>query len=495
MELPKTEAPSLQQRAVKGVFWIGFITIGAKVLSVITTLVLARLLSPADFGLVAIAAIVMNALTIFTDLGLGTAIVHSKHNRIKVGSTALIIMPIMASFLYAITFIFAPTIAQLLGNAEATNVIRLLAVNLIFTSLSIVPSSFMEKDMAFKRKTVPELIPILVYVVVAVALAASTNLGAYSIVWGQVAQGATAMILYWVVSNWRPVFGFSWKVAKELLGYGKHVLGGGVLLFITLNMDNIFVSRILGASALGLYTLAYSIANMPATQVADVLGRVLFPALVEINEDTERVRKNYVRSLKVLVLVTFPILAGLAALSSMFVQLALGSKWEAMAPALAILCIFGAIRVLSGATGSLLLAQGRPKVIFITGVTGLILQFSFLYYALVVSNMGITGAALAVSCGSIVNAMIIFIYVQRFMRFRVAGLVQTTLRYTAPSLIMFAAIAALTIPLPQAWWSLVLLVGVGAVVYTGSFTVLNGFTPIKNMIDIIRHRGRKQLAL
>ncbi|TAK89110.1 lipopolysaccharide biosynthesis protein [Patescibacteria group bacterium] len=493
MSSAKPPELTLRQKAVKGVFWIGFVTIGAKILSVITTLILARLLVPEDFGLVAVAGIVMNALTIFTDLGLGTAIVHSKHDRDKVGSTALVMMPAIATFLYIITFIFAPSIATALGSSEATNIIRILAINLLFTSLSIVPSALMEKDMAFKRKVVPELVPILVYVVVAISLAAFTQLGAYSIVFGQLSQGAAAFILYWAVSSWRPVWRFSTEVAKELIGYGKHVLGGSLLLFATTNLDNVFVSRILGVGSLGFYTLAYSIANMPATHVADVLGRVLFPALVQMNDDFERMRKNYIRSLKVLVFFTFPLLAGLAAIAPIFVPVVLGEKWMPMTAALSILAVFGAIRVLSGATGSLLLAMGKPRVIFYTGITGLILQVFWLSYFLFYHHFGVAGAALAVSIGSMMNALIVFGFVQAFMQFSYSRIGLNIGRWVIPSLIMLIVVYGLAITLQPSVTVLISLVGLGVALYLGSFVIINGKKPLVQIVNIARHKGRGQL--
>ena len=493
MSSAKTKDLTLRQKTLKGVFWIGFVTIGAKMLGILTTLVLARLLVPEDFGLVAIAAIVMNALTIFTDLGLGTAIVHSKHDRDKVGSTALVLMPTIAVVLYVLTFISAPTIATALGSSDATLIIRILAINLLFTSLSIVPSALMEKDMAFKRKVVPELVPILVYVVIATSLATFTDLGAYSIVFGQLSQGATAFVLYWLVSSWRPVWRFSIEVAKELVGYGKHVLGGGLLLFATTNLDNVFVSRTLGVGSLGFYTLAYSIANMPATHVADVLGRVLFPALVQMSDDLERVRKNYIRSLKVLAFFTFPLLAGLAAIAPVFVPVVLGEKWLPMTAALSILAVFGAIRVLSGATGSLLLALGKPRIIFYTGITGLILQVGWLSYFLVYLGLGVTGAALAVSLGSLMNAVVVFGFVQAFMNFSYRRIALNIGRWILPSLIMLLGIYLLASTLTPSIQLLILLIGAGVALYLGSFLAINGKKPLLQIVNIVRHKGKGQL--
>ena len=256
--------PSLMRRTRSGVLWVGVVMIGSKVLSVATTLILARLLAPNDFGLVAASGIVISALALFTDLGFGAAIIHSRANRQRMASTAFFILPVIGLGLYVLAFASAPTLAHLLGSPGAATIMRIVAVNIVLSSLTIVPSVLLEKDMAYRRKVIPDLVPTIVYIPVTLTLAAGLHWGAYSMAWGMVAMAVTSLVLNWVVSGWRPSPVFDWAVARDLTRYGRNVLGGSLVAYLATNLDNAFVSRAVGTAGLGYYTLAYSIANLPA---------------------------------------------------------------------------------------------------------------------------------------------------------------------------------------------------------------------------------------
>ena len=491
MSSAKSKDLTLRQKALKGVVWVGIVTIGAKLLGVLTTLFLARILSPDDYGLIGIATIVMAALTIFTDLGLGSAIIHSKRDRQTVASTAFFIMPAVGFALFTIAFLTAPLLASLLGNPSAVGIIQIFSVNLLLSSFAVVPSALMEKDMAYRRKAIPDLVPFLVYASVALTLASTYNMGAYSIAYALLAQGAAAVILTWLVSGWRPSRVFDRSVAAELFGYGKHVLGGSGIFYLATNMDNIFVSRVAGQAALGYYTLSYSIANLPATHVADVLGRVLFPSFVTLNQDPVRLRSVYVRSVRLVVLITYPLLAGLAVIAYPFTVVVLGEKWAPMAPALAILSVFTAARVLSGATGSLLLAIGRPKVIFVTGIVGLTLQAILLTLFVVYLQLGFVGAAIAVSAASLLNGFLIFFYVHSIMKFRLWPVILQGVRYIAPTLIMSGLVYAVQQNLPIDIWGLLASVSTGIILYPVLILLFNGTKPFTEILHLIRKRDIK----
>jgi PST family polysaccharide transporter len=494
MQTPPTEAPSLKQRTRKGVIWAGVITIGSKALSVITTLVLARILVPADYGLIGVASVVIAALTIFTDLGLGAAIVHSRNDRQRMASTAFFLMPMIALVLYAVAYVTAPAISNLLQSPGATGVVRLLSLSLVFSSLSVVPSSLLEKDMAYRRKVIPELLPYFLYMGVAIVLAAAFHAGAYSIAWGQIIQSLAALVLYWFVAGWRPSMVFDGKIARELISYSKHVLGGSIMVYLATNMDNIFVGRTNGTAALGFYTLAYSIANLPATHVSDVVGRVMFPALVEINEDHARLTTTYLEGMEAVTLVTLPILAGMAGLAAPFVHLVLGIKWLPIITSLAVLTVFTAARVVAGVTGPLFLAAGKPRLIFITGLSGLLLQAVFLTVFVSWMHLSFTGASIAVSVASLINIFYIAYFVLRLLHVRTVP-VRGILAMLTPAVVMLLALYGLQ-RLAAATNFLVFIVEgvIGLAVYIGCHYALGGGPKLRKLADLMLRKGAQPVS-
>lgn len=429
---------ALKQRVAKGVVWVSAATVGSKIISVATTLILARILTPSDFGLVALASIVMNALYLFNDLGIGPAIIHSKRDRDKVASTALVLMPLLGLSLTLIAFVTAPYTAAFLGNPNATNIIRILSFNLLFSSLAVVPNMLLEKDMAYRRKFIPDFFPVIAYLLTAVSLALVFNLGAYSLAIGQLIQGLLLVILSWLVCSWRPHLRFEKTIAQELWGFGKHILGGSVISYLATNLDNMFVSRKSGPTQLGYYTLSYSIANLPATHMADMFSRVLFPSFISINNDLQILKRAYIKSIRLVVLLTFPVLALIAGLSYNFVQVVLGDKWLPMAPVLAVLTVFTACRILASVTSNLILAIGKPKIILTTGIISLINQVVALFVFVNLLNMGALGAGIAVGLASAFSWIIIYFFVRQHVHFGWYGTIIKFGKWVMPSLVIAA---------------------------------------------------------
>lgn len=486
MDPEEKPLPTLREKAFKGVIWVGLSTVGSKVVSLSATLILARILTPEDFGLVAVAAIVINALYLFNDLGVGTALIHSKEDYRTTTSTAFYILPVVGFTLFAIAFLSAPYAATLLGNPAATWIIRIISLNLFISSFGVVPSMVMEKSMAYRRRFIPDFLPVVAYLIAVIVMATQFNLGAYSLAFGQVIQATLAVILAWLFARWRPFWLFSWDIAKQLLGYGKHVLGGSLLFYIGTNIDNIFVSRVAGTVALGYYALAYSLANLPATHVADVMTRVLFPSYVELNNQPLKLEKAYKSGIKLVFALVLPILAGMAALAYVGVTVILGTKWQPMVPAVMILTIYTATRALAGVTGNLFLATGRPKLIFIIGGFGLAVQVSLLWLLVYVLQLSFVGAAAAVTIGTFINGFLVYYYLQKIFKLHFLSVSGGAIRRLLPALVMFILLYGLQSELPVSVFSLIAGIIAGVLIYAAASWLFLGKRRIQELITSVR---------
>lgn len=461
--------------------------LGAKALSVVTTLVLARILAPEQVGLMAAATVVIAAAALFGDAGFGAAVIASRDERQRVASTAFFLVPLVALVLYAGVALSAPGLAALMDSPDSVPLIRIAALVLVLNSLSLVPSALLEKDMRFRRKAVPELLPVVLYAVTALVLAQAFDAGAYAIAVGQVVSAASGTALYWLVAGWRPTLLFDRAVALRLAGYGKHVLGGNAVLYLTTNMDNVVVSRLGGADALGLYAIAYALANLPATHLADVVGRVLLPSYVELSEDPTRLRRGYARTVDALVLVVFPVVVGLAATSPVLVPLMLGEDWRPMVPVLAVLLVFGAARGLSGATGNLFLAVGRPEVLFITGIAGLLLQTGG-FVVVVLAGGGLLAVACVVSGAAVFNGLLILGYVQGVMHFHAGRLAGAVARRCVPLVVMGLLVLAVGEVAGPSWPTLLAQVATGAIAYPVVLLATEGSGRLREALALLRRR-------
>lgn len=485
-----TEPPvSLREQAVRGVFWVALSTGTTRVLTLVAYLVLARLLEPKQFGVFAVATIVVNALLVFNDFGVGAAIVHSSGERDMVASTALVVIPAVGFVTAALSAASATLTARLLGDPSAAGVLRVLSISIFFSSLAVVPSMLLEKDLAFRRQVLPQVLPAVAFTATAVILATLSGAGAYSLAIAEVVDSVCLAVLTWVACSWRPKRRFDRATARQLLRYGKHVLGGGVILYLATNMDNAFVSRAAGQGALGIYVLAYLIANLPATEIADLAGRVLFPSFVRLGP--EDLRNAYATSLTVLTVITLPLFAGLAGLAHPFVSVVFGRHWIGMVSSLMVLPLFGALRVVSGITGNLFLAADRSRYILLTGAFGLPLQAGLLW-ALVVARQGDAfGASVAVTGAAGLTLGLMVWLVGRILTIRWRSVVPVATRLIAASCLSAAAgAAAVSAPLPA-----LAQLAIGGMcvmcVYIAALALFGGWSDLRDVVELVRHLGAR----
>jgi O-antigen/teichoic acid export membrane protein len=395
---------SLARKAAHGMVWVTISAIITKVLGFVTSIILARLLAPADFGLLAIGLLAINTMGIFRDLGFGAALIYKKDDSNHAAAdTAFILLPVVASILFALAYLSAPSIAIFFNNTETEPIIRVLALTFVISSLGTVPSMLLEKELEFKKKVLPEVLPQVGYAVVTIGLALY-GYGVWSLVYGQIVSAVLTAGLIWMVTDWRPSFRFNKGVARELFGYGKHILGASVLIFLITNIDSAIVGKMLGMEALGFYTLAATIANLPATQITFLISRVMFPAYSKLQDDTDAMKNAYLKTLKYVSMLSIPAAFGIFVLAQDFVRVVLGERWMPAVPALQVLCFYGLMRSISATTGNVFQAKGKPQIVSKFASIQL-LAMSFIIYPLT-SSYGIFGTSIAVT----VPAVIIHLY-------------------------------------------------------------------------------------
>lgn len=395
----------LSKKAVKGTFWVFALRITHRLLGLLRTLILARLLSPKDFGLVGIALLVISTLETFSNTGFNQALVQKKDSAKQYLDTAWTVQILRGLILSMVLFISAPYAAKFFKEPSAELVIKIFSLSLLFNGFRNIGIIYFQKELEFHKQFYYSLSIAITNLIVAIPLAFIIR-NVWALVAGAIAGNVTGLVTSYIVHPYRPRFHFEVAKAKELYTFGRWIFASSILLFLLTQGDDILVGKLLGTTALGFYQMAYLISNLPATEITHVISQVAFPAYSKLQDNLPKLREAYLNVLQITVFLSFPIAGLIFALTPEFTKLFLGEKWMPMVPAMQILTLWGLIRSIGATTGPLFQAVGRPEI-----VTKLqFVKFGLLViliYPLTI-QWGIIGTSLAI----IINALLVMPFAQ-----------------------------------------------------------------------------------
>ena len=329
-------------------------------LGFLVTIVLARLLAPDQFGLLALATLAINSLIFFQELGFGAALVYRQDDVDAAANTTHWTIIGSSLVLYVVAFLLAPLVARFFNSPDVTPVLRVLSLTIIISSFSRVPFVLLSKELDFRKKVLPEFIAGVVGNASALVLAL-LGWQVWALVAGQLIDTATSTALVYVASPWRPRWQFRKELFGELFGYGKHVALSQVLIFGITNVDDLFVGRMLGQAALGQYGMAYKVSNLPATNITRLVTRVTFPAFSIMQADVARMRNAFFRVVRYVSLLAFPVAVTTVVFARDFVDVVLGENWAPAIVPIQILGVYGLIRSVAANMGVIFQAGGKPQ--------------------------------------------------------------------------------------------------------------------------------------
>jgi O-antigen/teichoic acid export membrane protein len=389
---------SFQQKTVRSGFWSFVNRFSAQGLSLLKIIIVARLLLPEDFGLFGISLLILSILKVFTNTGFQESIIQNKNNVLEHLNTAWTTLIIRGAILYAILFLSAPIIAGFFNEPRAGLIIQVIGLTLVLEGFQNIAIVFLKKELEFHKRYILELGEMLPSFILTVSLAFILK-SVWALVYGSLIGGVGILFLSYLVHPYRPKFEFKKDKAAEMFTFGKWILGSSILTFILTQGDDIFVGKILGATALGFYLMAYHISNLSATEITHTISNVIFPAYSKLQDNLSNLRFAYEKTLQLTVLLSFPIGGLIFSLSSDFTYLILGEKWISIIPAMQVLVIYGLNRSIGATTGPLFQGFGKPNIVTKLQLIQLIL-FILLLYPLTV-EYGIMGTAIAITISAI----------------------------------------------------------------------------------------------
>lgn len=409
-----TPDTSLARRSTRGAIWNGLSYIITKTTVLVSTVILARVLSPDDFGLVAVGLLAIGYLELVNDFGIPIAVIQSRDDGVHVANVAFWINVTLGVALTAIGLLSAPAIADFFQDDRATDIVRVLAGSFLISSVGSIHQARLRRRMAFSRLTVPEVAKGVVKGSVSIGLALA-GFGVWSLVWGQLAGQLVASILYIVMLPWRPRFDWDPRTGRALIGFGAQITLIGILGTVLRNADYIVIGRILGTRALGLYTLAFRMPQLLVEGISTVVGQVVFPAFSKVQDNPVRLRHGLQRVLTYTMIVTTPLALGLAIIADPFVRVFYGSKWVAAIDVMQLLSVYMLIQVASRSFGEVYKAVGRPGILTRLAVVKLAVTLPLLVIA---APHGIVAVAWAQVAASLVATMLDLVMATRVIGLR-----------------------------------------------------------------------------
>ena len=351
---------SLKQKAITGIIWSAMESWGRQAVSFGVFFLLARLLGPETFGLVALASVFLAFVQVFLDQGLSQAIVQRLELEEEHLDTAFWTNVSISLLLATVSIACANLVADFYNEPQLTLIIRYLSLSFVFGSLSGVQSAILRRKLAFKVLTIRSLIAIIISGIVGLTMA-FMGFGVWSLVGKQLANSLSQVLVLWWVSDWRPGFKVSKRHFKELFSFGINVLGIRLLNFFNRRSDDFLIGYFLGTVALGYYNIAYQLLLIMTQLLTSITTKVAMPMFSRLQQDLPRLRRGFYAATQFTSLVSFPAFLGVWALAPELVQGLFGEKWLPSIPVMQILVFIGILHSVYYFNGNIIMAMGKPS--------------------------------------------------------------------------------------------------------------------------------------
>ncbi len=347
-----------------GIVWTTASFLAGRTSTLVATLVLARLLAPADFGVVAAIVVFLAFVELVSDLGMKATVVFEQETGVSERvQTAFTLNLVLAVGLTALAVALAPAVAAFFGVPDEAGLFRLASVNLLIAGLGNIQDSLLLRELEFRRRIVPELVRSVLRGGVAIILAL-LGFGAESLVYGMLAGNAAWTMLLWVLTRFRPDFSLDLRIARSMFSYGSGAAFLAVLSVVTTRIDTVVVGRVLGPGPLGIYTIAFRVPELAIDSVTWNLSKVAFPALARM-----RARAGQGLDWATLELIRYqalyglPVGVGLAILAPPLVVVLFGARWQDAGGVMSALAAASAIHAVVFPIGDALKAVGRQRLL------------------------------------------------------------------------------------------------------------------------------------
>ncbi len=436
-----------RQRVLSGVGWTGFNQVGLQAVWFVISVILARLLSPGQFGLLGMVTVITGFAGMFAGMGLDAALVQKESIR-QDHLSSVFWVNVGAGFALTTLFMLcSPLLAAFYGEAILRPLTMVVATTFAIGSLQVVQSALMTRALDFRRLSIIGLASTGVSGASAIIMA-WLGLGVWSLAFQRVIASAVNALLVWRSSTWRPQFQFNRTFVRGIIGFSGNLTATRALNYWVRNLDNLLIGRVLGTGALGIYSRAYGLMMFPVTNISSAISTVMFPSLCIIQKDKERVKGMYLRLTRSVALVSFPLMLGLLFCAENFVIGIFGRQWAEAIPIVQIFSVSGIVQSIVALSGNLFLCQGRADLAF---RIGLFLKLVPIAGIIIGLKWGIIGVAIGLVVASFINAYPNLFFAGRLVSLSVSEIVRSVSGSCICGLTMAGAVGGLGLSLPSEW--------------------------------------------
>lgn len=389
---------SFRKKVEKGVLWNGGASIFMQGVNFVVGIVLARLLTPHDFGLIAMILVFIGFANLFMDLGFSAALIQKEEVKKSQYSSVFWMNVAIGTFFSLLLLAFSSALADFYDEAMLNSIIPIIASIFLIKSLGMVQKAKMEKELNFRAISIARFLAYFLTGITTIYLA-YYGWGVWALVVKVILLDLIITASFWILSGWVPSFSFKLSDIKELLKFSMNLTGVETFNYWTRRMDDLLIGKFIGSNALGYYSKAYSFLKLPLTGIKSVITAVLFPAMSKMQKDISRLKETTLKTTEALAFINIPVMLGIFFISRDFVLIILGEQWEPMIPVLKIFAISSipdSVRI----TGTILKAINRTDLLFRVAI---ITKSLFLLCIVLGLPFGIEGVAIGVTVGLFIN--------------------------------------------------------------------------------------------
>lgn len=450
---------NLKKSAFSGIKWTACSAAVIAVLQLLQVAVLARILDPKDFGLMALAMMVIGFGQAFLDMGISNAIIYKQEIMVGQLNSLYWLNIFVGAALFAILTAFAPLVASFYEETELTGLIRLTAVAFLIQPFGQQFMALLQKDLAFDKIALVEMLNKGVMLIVS-AVAAMAGYGVYSLAYGLIVSVSVSTIQYIYIGArfYKPSLVFDSGGIGEFVRFGLYQMGERTINYFNLQIDVLLIGKLAGTADLGIYNMTKQLVLQPVGMVNPILTRVSFPVMARIQDQTGKLRELYLKQVNYLSSLNFPVCAAMFVFSEDIIRIVFGPKWLSAATVLRILAVWAAARSVINPVGSLLLAKGRADWSFWWNLAMLLCVPAAIYAG---SSRDLTGIAYALLLLQV--SLIIPVWYLLVNRLCLAGFAEYHKQIALPAMIAaVSGLAAYTLTSMMPGGALGLAAGVAA---------------------------------
>ncbi len=463
---------NLARTTVRGTFWTYAGYYGGKLMAFLSTLVLIRLLTKDDFGVVGYATTILGFIDVFREMGIGPALIFH-HDESDMADTAFWLVLFTASVMCVLTWaVLAPLAGAYFNDPRAVPVTMALVLTYPIIALGTIHENLLSKNLKFSLRFLPDFTYSFSKSGLSI-LFALLGWGPWSLVLGQIAASVIQVVTDWIILPWRPHFRFAVSKARTLLSYGLNTVLVNAIGMLALNIDYLLVGRFLGAEVLGVYLIAFRIPELLILQFCYIIAKVIFPVYATLRHDPDALRQGFLETLRYVPLITIPMGLGLTLVAPAFVRTFFPANWGDAIPVVQAIAMYAVMLSLSYNAGDVYKAQGRPGLLTWLTAFRLVLLAPALWYVIVrfgtISAVGWVQTGVAFLGGAL-NLFIASRMLQTPFRSVVRALLPSVIAGAVMSLAVHGTLTLLASPPPLVQLTAGMVVGV--LIYVGTLFVI-----------------------